>query len=202
MTVVIEREATTRKSGHQVPTGFEKLSRDLEQADAAMPDGYNTEIIGGKIVMTPWSQGAYNRILDSLQDQLASQVPEGHRARTTPNLYQFPQHSRSFGPDLHVADDAAIDVPTIHLPGSALALVAEQTSSSTRDTDYEEKLRVYGRSEVPVYVLIDMQEALVFVFHDPTPDLGYRQHAQVKFGESVHIPAPFDFDLDTSDWEN
>lgn len=50
-------------------------------------------------------------------------------------------------------------------------------------------------------MLVDMKEGLVTIFHDPTPDLGYRQRAQVKFGDSIHIPAPFDFSLDTSGWE-
>jgi Uma2 family endonuclease len=200
MTVVIERAATTTNTSDEDGAVFEKLCRDLELVDAAMPDGYRTEIIEGKIVMSPWSQGLYNHILVSLMDQLAPHVPEDHRALPVPNLFVFPQHSRSYGPDLHVADLSATKVRSIFLPGSALSLVAELTSTSTRDADWGEKLEVYGKAEVPVYVLIDMQKALVTVFHDPTPDLGYRQRAQVKLGETIHVPAPFDFDLDTSSW--
>lgn len=200
MTAMIEHPATVISD--ESAAEFEKLCRDLELVDAVLPEGYRTEIIGGKIVMSPWSQGMYNEVLDSMLDQLAPRVPKGHRARTTPNLYLFPQRSRGYGPDLHVADRSATRIRSIHLPGSALSLVAEQTSTSTREAGWGEKTEVYGNAEVPVYVLLDMQEAIVTVFHDPTPDLGYRQRSQVKFGESIHIPAPFDFWLDTAGWEN
>lgn len=140
MTMVIER--TTTASSDEAPTGFAKLCQVLEQVDAALPDGYSTEIIEGKIVVSPWSKGSYYRILDSLQDQLAPHVPEGHRARCGPSLYVFPQHERAFGPDLHVVDRDAARVRSIFLPGSALSLVAEQTSRSTRDSDLVDKAEV------------------------------------------------------------
>ncbi|MGR3932708.1 Uma2 family endonuclease [Streptomyces sp. BRA346] len=200
MTAMIEHPATVTTD--EGPEAFERLCRDLERASAALPDGYRAEIIGGKIVMSPWSQGVYNDVLDSLLDQLTPHVPAGHRARTTPNLYLFPESARAYGPDLHVADRAATRVRSIHLPGSALTLAAEQTSVSTREVDWGEKVEVYGKAEVPVYVLLDMQEGTVTVFHDPTPDLGYRQRSQIKFGEEIRIPAPFGFTLRTDDWES
>ncbi|MCC3770056.1 Uma2 family endonuclease [Streptomyces sp. UNOC14_S4] len=179
---------------------FEQLCRDLEQANDAMPDGYRAEIIGGNIVMSPWSKGSYFRILRSLEDQLSAHTPPGHRAMTNPHLFVFPQQSRAYGPDLHVADLKAIDIDTIRLPGSALSLVAEQTSPSTRLVDLTDKLGVYGRAEVPVYILIDMAKDMVTVYYDPTPDHGYLAHRPIKFGDKVHIPAPFDFELDTAGW--
>jgi hypothetical protein len=53
-----------------------------------------------------------------------------------------------------------------------------------------------------VYLLLDMQQAMVTVFDDPAPDRGSRLRSQVRFGESLHIPEPFDFRFDTSGWEN
>ncbi|MEV4868468.1 Uma2 family endonuclease [Streptomyces syringium] len=202
MTAMVEipRE-TPRTIDDERDSDFQLLCRDLKLVSAAMPDGYRVEIVGGSIVMSPWSKGQYNDILDSLLDQLSPHVPPGHRARTTPNLYTFPQFDDAFGPDLHVSDKAATRVDSIFLPGSALSLVAEQTSTSTRHRDLGEKADVYGKAEVPVYVLIDMLQGTVTVFDDPTPDLGYRRHAQIKFGETVRIPSPFDCELDTADWQ-
>ncbi|MFI9200472.1 Uma2 family endonuclease [Streptomyces sp. NPDC053048] len=180
---------------------FEQLCRDLEESNEDLPLGYRAEIIGGNIVMSPWSKGRYLSILRSLHNQLTGHTPPGHSAMTTPNLFVFPQQERGYGPDLHVADDEAVDLDTILLPGSALSLVAEQTSTSTRGTDLTDKVNVYGKGEVPVYVLIDMQKGMVTVYHDPTPDEGYRAHTQVKFGDKVHIPVPFDFELDTAGWK-
>ncbi|MEU4212644.1 Uma2 family endonuclease [Streptomyces sp. NPDC026206] len=204
MAVMVEtpREAFQPISGDEPKTEFEQLCRDLEEANEHLPLGYRAEIIGGKIVMSPWSKAGYNRILDSLQDQLTAHVPKGHRARTTPNLYVFPQQERGYGPDLHVSDHGALeDLGTILLPGSTLSLVAEQTSTSTRSNDLTDKVNAYGKGEVPVYVLIDMQKGMVTVYHDPTPDEGYRAHTQVKFGDRVHIPAPFGFELNTEGWK-
>ncbi|GAA0456843.1 Uma2 family endonuclease [Streptomyces stramineus] len=198
--VDIPREALQPVDDDGAGIGFEQLCRDLELANDAMPDGYRAEIIGGKIVMSPWSKGDYNDILDSLHDQLLPHVPQGHRARTTPNLFVFPRQARGYGPDLHVSDKAATRVDGILLPGSALSLVAEQTSSPTRFVDLTDKVDVYGKAEVPVYVLVDMAKATVTVYHDPIPGEGYQAHTQVKFGDSVRIPAPFDFDLDTAAW--
>ena len=41
---------------------------------------------------------------------------------------------------------------------TALSLAAELTSSSTRDDDLTDKVVVYGRAGIPVYLLLDMQE--------------------------------------------
>ncbi|MGX8906001.1 Uma2 family endonuclease [Streptomyces netropsis] len=95
---------------------------------------------------------------------------------------------------------ALTDIDSIHLPGEALSLVGEFTSRSTADFDRRDKVEVYGRAGVPVYVLVDMLETTVTVYSSPS-DQGYRSHTQVKFGDKVQIPAPFDCELDTADWQ-
>ncbi|MDT0344899.1 Uma2 family endonuclease [Streptomyces litchfieldiae] len=187
--------------GDEDPIRFERLCRDLELARAALPGGYRAEIIGGRIVMSPWARGFHNRVLESLLAQLTPHVPPGQAARTTPGLFLFPRQSRVYGPDLHVADRTATPGTGFLLPGAALSLVAEQTSGATREADWTEKADVYGRAQVPVYLLLDMREATVTVFHDPTPGLGYRQRSGVTFGERVRVPEPFGFALDTAGWE-
>ncbi|GAA2714912.1 MULTISPECIES: Uma2 family endonuclease [Streptomyces] len=204
MAVMVDmpREAFQPIDEAEPKTEFEQLCHDLEQANDDLPVGYRAEIIGGNIVMSPWSKGRYLSTLRSLLKQLEPHAPAGHEALLSPNLYVFPQQERGYGPDLHVADTEAIEaVDGILLPGSALSLVAEQTSPSTRKTDLTDKVSVYGKGEVPVYVLIDMAQGTVTVYHDPTPEEGYRAHTQVKFGDKVHIPAPFDFELDTEGWK-
>jgi hypothetical protein len=39
--------------------------------------------------------------------------------------------------------------------------------------------------------------ARITAFRDPSPK-GYRSRATVPFGASLHVPPPFDLDLDTS----
>ncbi|MFI1800060.1 Uma2 family endonuclease [Streptomyces sp. NPDC020379] len=180
---------------------FEELCRILEKIDADLPDGYYTEIIGGKIVVSPWSRAFYDLILDELVDQLSPHVPKGHRARAYPSLYKFAEQSRAYGPDFHVADSSALRTDSIYRPGDALSLVGELTSGSTADADRVEKVEVYGKAGVPVYVLVDMLTGTVTVYSEPS-DHGYRTRTQIEFGGAVHVPAPFDCKLDTSGWAN
>jgi hypothetical protein len=56
----------------------------------------------------------------------------------------------------------------------------------------------HQRSTLPgPYLLLDMQEHTTTVFWTPS-EHGYVSRLTVPFGETVHIPAPFDCDLDTS----
>ncbi|MFG2030638.1 Uma2 family endonuclease [Streptomyces sp. NPDC048825] len=176
------------------PGAFEDMLRTVEELDT--PDGYKAELIRGKIVVSPWSKLRYLRPMRRLRRQVEAHAPEGHVAETSPFLFAFPSSERGFGPDLFVADEDAFDAEGRHADGAALSLVAELTSVSTKDADWLDKLDVYGRV-VPVYLVLDMQAQEITAFWDPSPK-GYRSRTTVPFGRVLHVPAPFDFDLDTS----
>ncbi|GAA0328133.1 Uma2 family endonuclease [Streptomyces blastmyceticus] len=182
------------------PGGFEGLCRVLEKIEMHLPDGYRSEIVRGRITVSPWSKGKYRPVLVNLVRQLEPHTPEGHLADRSPLLFRFPDHSRSYGPDVHVSDEELTNIDSIHLPGEALSLVGELTSSSTADFDRLDKVEVYGKAGVQVYVLVDVLNSTVTVYSSPS-ETGYRRHTQVKFGDKVRVPAPFDFELDTSEWK-
>ncbi|WP_240634369.1 MULTISPECIES: Uma2 family endonuclease [Streptomyces] len=173
---------------------FEDMLRIVEELDT--PDGYKAELIRGKIVVSPWSKLRYKKVMKSLRLQLEPHAPAGHDVDVAPFLFTFAGSERGFGPDLHVADEAAFDTEGRHADGAALSLVAELTSDSTKDADWLDKLDTYGRV-VPVYLVLDMQAQEVTAFWDPSAK-GYRSRTTVPFGRSLHVPAPFDFELDTS----
>ncbi|MEV6672708.1 Uma2 family endonuclease [Streptomyces sp. NPDC051162] len=204
MAVMVEIPCVTPQAIDPAPEpgGFEELCHILEHVDAHLPDGYRSEIIRGRIVVSPWSKGKYRPMLVNLVRQLEPHAPEGHLADRSPLLFKFSGHGGNYGPDVHVSDEELTKVDSIHLPGEALSLVGELTSASTADFDRRGKLEVYGKAGVPVYILVDILNSAVTVYHDPSPDKGYRAHTQVKFGDKVHIPAPFDFELDTADWQS
>ncbi|WP_369233800.1 Uma2 family endonuclease [Streptomyces sp. R21] len=177
------------------PSGaFEDMLRIVEELDT--PDGYKAELIRGKIVVSPWSKLRYLRPMRRLRTQVEAHAPQGHVTETSPFLFVFPPSGRGLGPDLFVADEAAFDAQGRHADGSALSLVAELTSDSTKDADWLDKLDTYGRV-VPVYLVLDMQVEEVTAFWDPS-EKGYRSRTTVPFGEPLHVPVPFDFELDTS----
>ncbi|MFD7508263.1 Uma2 family endonuclease [Streptomyces sp. NPDC059853] len=193
MTMVIERPMSIPS-----PALFEELCQTLEEME--VPEGYRAEITGGKIIMSSWSQGYYLDIMESLADQLRPHLPAGHRVSVAPCLYIFPEMSRAFGPDLHVADVQATRIRSPRLPGHALSLVAELTSASTADVDRYDKVECYGVAGVPVYLLVDMQKGSLTVYTAPSAQ-GYQQQNTVLFGPTVALPAPFDCAIDTAGWE-
>jgi hypothetical protein len=48
-----------------------------------------------------------------------------------------------------------------------------------------------------VYLVLDMQNNELTVVWDPSAN-GYRSRSTKVFGEPLHVPAPFGFDLDTT----
>ncbi|MFF8974056.1 Uma2 family endonuclease [Streptomyces sp. NPDC014995] len=177
------------------PTGsFEEMLRIVEELDT--PAGYKAELIRGKIVVSPWSKLRYLRPMRRLRAQIEAHAPEGHVTETSPFLFVFPSSERGYGPDLFVADESAFDAEGRHADGAALSLVAELTSDSAKDADWLDRMETYGRI-VPVYLLPDMKVGEITAFWDPSPK-GYRSRTTAPFGRPVRIPAPFDFDLDTS----
>ncbi|GAA3649216.1 Uma2 family endonuclease [Streptomyces chitinivorans] len=193
MTVMLERPTAI-----DVPSGtarFRALCRTL--LDMEVPDGYRAEIIGGNIVMSPWSQKFYMPVMRSLRSQLEPHAPSGHIVDVAPFLFTFPGAERAYGPDVYAVAEKAFDGHGRYVDGEALSLVAELTSDSTRETDRTDKVSAYGRSGVPVYLLLDMEEQAATVFWRPS-ERGYDSRLTTPFGEPLRIPEPFGCDLDTS----
>ncbi|MGV9275709.1 Uma2 family endonuclease [Streptomyces griseosporeus] len=176
------------------PFSFEELLDVLDELDVP---GFRAEVIRGSIVLSPWSKGYYTEVMESICDQLRPHLPDAHRITFAPNLYVFPGDERAYGPDLHAAPRQAFRTTSNRLDGEALSFVAELTSPSTRDDDLTDKVLVYGRAGIPVYLVLDMQEEQATVFWTPSPTKGYESHCTRPFGENLPIPAPFDCTLDT-----
>jgi hypothetical protein len=85
------------------------------------------------------------------------------------------------------------------LRSSGLIMVAEVVSAGSRWVDREEKPRVYALGCVPLYLLIDPVDTHpgITLFSDPK-DGAYQAHTTVPFGTPITLPAPIDFELDTS----
>ncbi|GAB2956241.1 Uma2 family endonuclease [Streptomyces pseudoechinosporeus] len=194
MTVMLERPTI---SGTESPS-FEGMLDVLDELH--VPDGYKAEIIKGNIVLSPWSKGYYTRVMNLVCNQLESHLPEGHVISQAPLLFVFPGVGRAYGPDIHAAHEQTLETESNHLDGEGLSFVAELTSASTRDDDLTDKVEVYGKAGVPVYLVLDMQEEQTTVLWTPSAK-GYEAHITVPFGEKLQIPAPFDCTLDTAGFQ-
>ncbi|MCH5674921.1 Uma2 family endonuclease [Streptomyces gilvus] len=190
MTLMTERPTTNGSEPHS----FEDLLDTLDQLDVP---GYRAEIIKGSIVL---SKGYYRRVMRMVCSQLEPHLPEGESIGSEPFLFVFPGDERAYGPDIHVAPEQVFETTSNRLDGEALSFAAELTSTSTRDDDLTDKVMVYGRAGVPVYLLLDMQEEQATVLWTPSAR-GYEAHCTKPFGEKLTIPAPFDCVLDTAGFQ-
>ncbi|MFE0809981.1 Uma2 family endonuclease [Streptomyces sp. NPDC058848] len=119
-----------------------------------------------------------------------------------PFRYVFPGVERAYGPDIHVSRRSVSRSTSSHMDGEALAFVfvAELTSSSTRDDDLTDKVETYGRPDVPVHLLLDMQEEQATDLWTPSAK-GYESRITRPFGEKPPIPAPLDCLLVTAGFQ-
>jgi Uma2 family endonuclease len=109
-----------------------------------------------------------------------------------------PGNECAYGPDIHVAHERAFETESRHLDGESLSFVAELTSPATRKDDLTDKVGVYAKAGVPVYLILDMQEEQAIVYGSPSQEGIYEVRFTKPFGEKLSIPDPFGFLLDTA----
>jgi hypothetical protein len=195
MTLMAERPVM---SGTTPRSGFEDLLGLLDEL--RVPDGYKAEIIRGSIVVSPWSKGYYHRVMRLVCEQLEPHLPNGHVIDRAPFLYVFPGDDCAYGPDVHAAHERVFETESNRLDGEGLSFAAELTSPSTRKDDVTDKVEVYAKAGVPVYLVLDMQNEQATVFWSPTEG-GYEGRLTKSFGEKLYIPDPFGCTLDTDGFQ-
>ncbi|WP_053695507.1 Uma2 family endonuclease [Streptomyces sp. NRRL F-5755] len=166
---------------------------------AAAPEGWGVEQIEGEIHVAAPADGEHAEIVAEVADQVSGRRKDaGLRTRTglglnvpgvwitgkvTPDLVIAPK--RSFGGRLKFHDP------------SPVMLVGEVTSESTADRDRGPKLRGYARVGIPLYLLVDREAHRVTLYSEPAGDR-YTRESAVAFSKTIALPAPFDFEIDTS----
>ncbi|KUL33585.1 hypothetical protein ADL12_21390 [Streptomyces regalis] len=182
----------TDNSDSSTETAFERIS-------AAAPRGWRVELIEGEIHVTPPANGEHEEIVSELSGQVRDH--DKGSGRYTGIGLNVPGASESGHviPDLVIAPKGSFgDQEEWHEP-SGVVLVAEVTSNSTAARDREKKMHGYARAGIPVYLLIDREEAEVTVYSDPSGD-DYAKSPKYKLGLTVPLPAPLGFELDTAEF--
>ncbi|MFD9327243.1 Uma2 family endonuclease [Streptomyces sp. NPDC060065] len=181
--------------------GGVSVEQAFELFSAAAPEGWRVELVEGEIYVSPPANGEHEEIVSEIVDQVAER-----RATRTLRSYtgiglNVPGASETGHviPDLAIASKGSFDDEEEWHAPSAVLLVAEVTSTSTADRDREKKIHGYARAGIPVYLLIDREEAEVTVYSDPSGD-GYAKGPKHKLGLTVPLPAPLGFELDTKEF--
>ncbi|MFE0251413.1 Uma2 family endonuclease [Streptomyces sp. NPDC059010] len=177
-----------------VETAFERLS-------AAAPRGWRVELIEGEIYVTPPANGEHEEILAEVNHQVGRKASDDSLRNYGGIGLNVPGSSDTghVEPDLVIAPKGSFDDQEEWHDPSGVLLVAEVTSKSTADRDRHMKIRGYARAGIPVYLLIDRDEAEVTVYSEPSGD-EYTQNPKYKLGLAVPLPSPLGFELDTAEF--
>lgn len=185
------------------------MTRDPETPDTVLrdflsletPEGYRAQLIDGEIVVTPPPGGNHEHCISRIVKQVlaCSATPmdfSGNKGLVVPAI----TGQSMVIPDLTFAPeelDLFLDAPSWMRP-SGVEMVVEVTSSLP-EHDRNAKRRSYAAARIPLYLLIGRDEKTVTLYSGPTRDT-YVTTTTVPFGETLDLPEPFDFTLETADF--
>jgi len=187
--------------------------------ELALPnDGTRVEVVAGDMVVSPGPTYDHNLIVQDVQRALfaAETATPGFRWRCvhTMDLNLSDIHD-GYIPDLIILDvdtsTKARDTHVRHLLPDQVGMVMEVTSRSNAADDRQPTLRRstgtkwngYAQVEVAYYLLVDRapRSAQAVLYSDPDPASGSYLHFESwKFGETIHLPEPFGFEIGTDEW--
>ncbi|MEU9116269.1 Uma2 family endonuclease [Streptomyces sp. NPDC048483] len=191
--------STTRTSG-EADTQSAILLEIFLELDAASPECVRAQLIEGEMVVTTAQAGRHEHCLSRFTKQLVRHDGFSISAHKGLILPSYGPH-----PDNHVIPDLTIvgrrefrGAPPWWRPDRELKMVVEATGDRP-ELDRTAKRRTYARGRIPLYLLIDRDRSATTLFREPS-DGDYLVHHTAAFGKPVPLPAPFSFDLETTDF--
>ena len=163
------------------------------------PEGYRAELIDGEIVVTPPPDGKHGSDIYRLLSQFIrhSSTPMEFSPQTgliVPS--RGAPHGGRVIPDGVFAEASVLRNAPSWMAPDGVELVLEVTSSRA-DSDRNEKRHAYAAAKIPLYLLVDRQLRRVVLFSAPVRG-DYSQTLTAAFGDTLDLPKPFDFTLDTA----
>ncbi|MBP5906884.1 Uma2 family endonuclease [Streptomyces sp. LBUM 1478] len=183
--------------------GAERTSQmsveEFEAIASAAPETVTLEFIDGRLGVKRAADGSRGTVVAWLARRCM-------RSRPDLDLYRGQGLRVDVSGEGRARPDAVL-VPEAHFAGhgewadpDGVLMVVEVTpyDADTDRWDRQEKPAVYGRSGIPLYLLIDRGSRTVVVHSRPDPLVGgYREVRTAAFGERVSLPEPVGTELDT-----
>jgi Uma2 family endonuclease len=166
------------------------------------PEGFTAELIEGEIVVSPAPDGEHEDYISTVIRQVLTRSAVSMDASGNKGLL-MPSKS---APKNHVIPDLTLAPRELRLfrsasswmPPGGVAMVVEVTSQRP-SVDRTTKRHCYARAGIPLYLVVDRDEAKAVLHSEPSQD-DYARVESVAFGESLSLPEPFGFALETSDF--
>ncbi|AUY49722.1 Uma2 family endonuclease [Streptomyces sp. CB01881] len=157
-------------------------------------EGFKAELIEGEIVVTPPPDGEHETLTGRLSWQVARQAPKGLDFAAGKGLIV---PTGRFIPDgTFTTRGAMIGRGSWSKPEGVLMVL--EVTSSRPNTDRIDKRKGYAAAEIPLYLLIDRERNQV-VLHSVPARGDYTTTTVVPIGDSLGLPEPFGFTLDTAE---
>ncbi|MEJ8649108.1 Uma2 family endonuclease [Streptomyces sp. MS1.AVA.3] len=165
------------------------------------PEGFRAELIEGEIIVTPPTDGNHERYFSRLSKQILAKSATDMDVSGGKGLLLRPGDRKN-----HVIPDATFAPTELDLfldaerwmRSEGVALVMAVTSSKP-EHDRIAKRRCYARAGIPLYLLVDRSKATITLFSDHSGD-DYVGINTAPLGKPLPLPAPFSFDLETTDF--
>ncbi|GAA2810764.1 Uma2 family endonuclease [Kitasatospora sp. CM 4170] len=167
----------------------------LDEARRSLPDGFKVEISGDTIVMMVGPTGIHQRNLLVVRRQFDARVPAELLPSENTDLVS-PNVGKSRNPDLTYLPAEALESTENQVPAEFAAIAVELVAPSNPENDWVGKVRDYPLMGIPLYLLVDARQKTVTLFSRPD-GTRYHRREDIEFGETLHLPEPFDFELVT-----
>ncbi|MFD8562852.1 Uma2 family endonuclease [Streptosporangium canum] len=184
------------------PQEDQPLPHSAREFFAALPPipGFRAEIIDGKLLMSPVGSPEHSWSATLLSYALLPTVLERNWRAHIGGVNVCIEGPRdSLVPDLALAPADCPRWGALELFSSGLIMVTEVVSPGSTRVDRDDKPRIYAGGGVPIMLLVDPIATPPTVTVLSAPEDGTYQHrSQVQMGKPIYLPAPVDFELDTS----
>ena len=166
------------------------------------PQGFRAELVEGEIVVAPPPDGDHEKYVSRIVRQVIKHSGTEMDFSENKGLRLV---SGDSSPADHVIPDGTFAPLESDLfagagpwmPCDGVAMVLEVTAANPR-RDREPKRRCYARGRVPLYLLLDRDASQITLYSLPEKD-DYRGRCTRPLGKPLTLPAPFAFELETTD---
>ncbi|WP_433663717.1 Uma2 family endonuclease [Nocardia sp. CA-128927] len=173
---------------------------EFEVLERASSEEVDVELINGRIYVVPVPDGEHAEFTSIIGDQIRDHCPEWRLYAEVGARIPAYRESRARVDGAVAPRGYFRDQPSWADPSGVLMIV-EITSGRERDAEVDriEKRDAYAQAHIPAYLLIDRHRAEMRIYWEPMNG-EYRHTATAKFGASLRLPKPFEFDLETGEF--